>query len=179
MKKVALAALLTSGLMAADHGMYVGLDLGNTTYDLKASVGGISVTDSADDGAQTLTVGYYLDKNIRLSAFFQNINTSGGTSRSYGIGYDYLIGDSALKPFVGPILGNASSKADDARINLSGAVYGAQIGLDYAINNNFSIEAGYRYMKTNMNDTVKVLGTDIKVEVEETRNWFIGALYKF
>jgi len=77
MKKIALAALLASGLMA-DSGDYVGVDLGNTTYDLKASAKGISLTEKADGGSQTLKVGHYLDKNSRVSAFFQNVNTDGG-----------------------------------------------------------------------------------------------------
>lgn len=179
MKKIALAALLASGLMAADSGFYVGADLGNTAYDLKASAMGVSATEKDDGGSQTLKAGYYLDKNSRVSAFFQNVNTDGGKTNTYGVGYDYLIGDSALKPFVGAILGYGSSKADDGSVKLSGAIYGAQVGLNYALNENFSVETGYRYMKSKMEDTIIVSGIDVKLEADPIKNWFVGVNYKF
>lgn len=179
MKKIALAALLASGLMAADNGVYVGVDLGNTAYDLKASAMGVSATEKDDGASQTFKAGYYLDKNSRASAFFQNVNTDGGKTYTYGVGYDYLIGESPLKPFVGAILGYGSSKADDGSIKLSGAIYGAQAGLNYALSENFSVEAGYRYMKSKMDDTITVSGVDVKLEADPIKNWFIGVNYKF
>ncbi|WP_295022410.1 outer membrane beta-barrel protein [Sulfurimonas sp.] len=179
MKKIVLAALLASGLMAADSGVYVGVDLGNTAYDAKASAMGISATEKDDGGSQTLKVGYYFDKNNRASAFFQNVNTSGGKTNIYGVGYDYLIGDNALKPFIGAILGHGSSKADDNSVDLTGAVYGAQAGVNYSINENFSVEAGFRYMNSKMQDTIVVSGVDVKIEADPITNWFIGANYKF
>lgn len=179
MKKIVLAAMLTSGLMAADNGAYVGVDIGNTAFDMKASAMGISATDKADGGSQTLKIGSYLDKNSRVSAFVQHVNTDGGKTYTYGVGYDYLIGESPLKPFVGAILGYGSSKADDGSTNLTGVIYGAQAGLNYALNENFSVEAGYRYMKSNMEDTIRVSGIDVKLEIDPISNWFIGANYKF
>ena len=179
MKKIVLASLLATGLMAADSGVYVGVDLGNTTYDFKASAMGISATDKYDGGSQTLKVGYYLDKNSRASAFFQNINTDGEKTYTYGVGYDYLIGESPLKPFVGAIIGYGSSKADDGSVKLAGAIYGAQAGLNYTVTENFSVEAGYRYMKSNMEDTITISGIDVKLEADPIKNWFIGANYKF
>lgn len=179
MKKIVLAAMLTSGLMAADSGVYVGVDLGKTKFDLTASAMGVSATEKDDGGSQTLKVGYYLDKNSRASAFFHNVNTDGGTTRSYGVGYDYLIGDNAFKPFVGAIVGYGSAKVDDTNINLAGLIYGAQAGLNYALNENFSVEAGYRYMKSKMDDTITVLGVDVKLEADPVQTWFVGANYKF
>ncbi|MBV5349031.1 hypothetical protein JZU61_05190 [bacterium] len=93
MKKVALAVLLASGLMAAENGFYVGADAGNTKYDLKASALGISAEDNDDGGSQTVKMGYYLDQNNRASAFYQNVNVDNGDGAMYGVGYDYLIGD--------------------------------------------------------------------------------------
>lgn len=174
-----LAAMLTSGLMAADSGVYVGIDLGKTKFDLTASAMGVSATEKDDGGSQTLKVGNYFDKNSRASAFFHNVNTDGGTTHSYGVGYDYLIGNDALKPFVGAIIGYGSSKPDDGSYNLSGLIYGAQAGLNYALNENFSLEAGYRYMKSNMEDTIRVLGVDVKLEADPVQTWFVGANYKF
>ena len=118
MKKIVLAVLLASGLMAADSGVYVGVDIGDTAYDFKASAMGISETDKGDGSSQTVKVGYYLDKNSRISAFLQNANATtekenlSVKTHIYGVGYDYLIGNNAFKPFVGAMLGHGSSKAD-------------------------------------------------------------------
>jgi len=62
---------------------------------------------------------------------------------------------------------------------LAGAIYGAQAGLNYTVTENFSVEAGYRYMISNMRDTITVSGIDVKLEADPIKNWFIGANYKF
>lgn len=180
MKKIALAVLLASGLMAAENGFYVGADIGNTEYDFEAAAPSISFSDSTteDGGSQTLKLGYYLDKNNRVAVFFHNINVEAGDSQTYGIGYDYLIGDNAFKPFIGALVGYGSYKEDAVSdINVAGTIFGVQAGVNYAITNNFSAEAGYRYMKSNMEDTLA--GTDLKFEITAIKNWFIGANYKF
>ena len=194
MKKIVLAVLLTgaSGLVASDSGFYVGADIGNTAFDMKTSVtftgyGSASASSDDDGGSQPLKVGYYFDKNNRASAFFQNINVDNGDARTYGVGYDYLIGNNDFKPFVGLIVGSGSMESDDGSIDMTGVVYGAQVGLNYAFNENFSAEIGYRYLKSNMEDStsgvVNVSGTnyayDATIEVETLKNWFFGVNYKF
>lgn len=179
MKKIAMAALLASGLMAAENGFYVGADIGNTEYNFKASAFGISAENEDDGGSQTFKMGYYLDKNNRASAFYQNVNVDNGDGIMYGVGYDYLIGENALKPFVGAIVGYGSAESDDGTIDLSGAVYGAQAGVNYAFNENFSIEGGYRYLISDMDDAVIVSGVNVKVEIDTVKNWFLGVNYKF
>lgn len=180
MKKIVLATLLASGLMAADNGFYVGADMGNTAAELKATVNGNSAGSVKDDGgSQTLKLGYYLDKNSRAAGFYQHINMDGGSASTYGIGYDYLIGDNAFKPFVGVLLGYGSMKVDGTPVNISGIIYGVQAGLNYAINENISAEVGYRYMKSNMEDTITGPGGSATFEIDPLKNWFIGANYKF
>ncbi|MDD2652397.1 MAG: hypothetical protein PHX44_05020 [Sulfurimonas sp.] len=127
MKKIALAALLASGLMAADSGIYVGVDVGNTKFDMKASASGVSAEESDDGGSQTLKVGYYFDKNNRASICYQNVNVDGGDSYHIGIGYDYLIGNDDFKPFVGAFVGYGSADDDELpELDISGAVFGVQ-----------------------------------------------------
>ncbi|MCF6309552.1 MAG: porin family protein [Sulfurimonas sp.] len=179
MKKIALAVLLATGLMAADSGVYVGVDLGNTKFDIEASAAGVTAGDSDSGGSQTLKVGYYFDANSRTSVYYQNINVDGGDAANYGIGYDYLIGSSAIKPFVGGIIGYGTATDDSINADISGLTFGGQVGVNYAFNENFSAEAGYRYMKSNMDDTVTVSGVDVKLEIDPISNWFIGVNYKF
>ncbi|QOY54310.1 porin family protein [Candidatus Sulfurimonas marisnigri] len=180
MKKIALAVLLASGLMAADSGVYIGADIGNTAFDMKASALGVSAEEKDDGGSQTLKVGYYLDKNSRACISYQNINVDGGDAYHFGIGYDYLIGDNDIKPFVGGYVGYGSAEVDVySELDISGVVFGAQAGVNYAINDNFSVEAGYRYIKSNMEDTINIIGVDVKLEVDPIKNWFVGVNYKF
>lgn len=180
MKKIALAVLLASGLIAADSGNYIGIDIGNTKFDMKASALGVSAEESDDGGSVTLKLGHYFDKNSRALICYQNVNVDGGDSYHVGIGYDYLIGDNDIKPFVGGFVGYGSAEVDDIpELDISGVVFGAQVGVNYAINDNFSVEAGYRYMKSNMEDSITVSGVDIKVEIDPISNWFVGVNYKF
>lgn len=179
MKKIALAVLLASGLMAADSGMYVGFDVGSTEYDYDVSLNGGSEGGTDDGGSATLKVGYYFDKNSRVYGSYQNVNTDGGDTFSVSVGYDYLYGSNDFKPFVGVIAGYGSSSDDDGVMDISGAVYGAQVGVNYAFNANFSAEAGYRYMKSNMEDSMSEEGVDVKVEIDPISNWFVGVNYKF
>ena len=187
MKKMGLALLLASGLMASDDGVYLGADLGNTKADFKMFIHdpNINFSKKDDGGSQTLKVGYYFNSNNRIAAFYQNINIEDGNGDISGIGYDYLIGDHELKPFAGVMAGYGSMDDDYFGFDISGAFIGAQLGINYAFNDNISIEAGYRYMKTNMNDTVAVIVIDLgeirdlDIEIDTLKNWFIGANYKF
>jgi opacity protein-like surface antigen len=182
MKKIVLASLLASGLMAADSGMYLGVDLGNTEGNFEASAPSIGFTQSSteDGSSQTLKVGYYFDKNSRISAFFHNVNVDNGDAQTYGIGYDYLIGDSAFKPFIGALAGYGSYQEDAVSdVNVAGMIYGAQVGLNYAFNEDFSAEVGYRYLKSNMEDSTIVSGQNVNFEITALKNWFVGVNYKF
>lgn len=180
MKKIALTVLLASGLIAADSGNYIGIDIGNTKFDMKASALGVSAEESDDGGSVTLKLGHYFDKNSRAFISYQNINVDGGDAYHAGIGYDYLIGDNDIKPFIGGFIGYGSFEDDDLpSLDVAGVVYGAQAGVNYAVNENFSVEAGYRYMKSNMEDIITVDGVDVKLEIDPISNWFIGVNYKF
>ena len=181
MKKIVLAALLTSavGLMADGSGVYVGVDLGNTAADVKISFNGTSETGSDDGGSQTFKLGYYFDTNNRASVFYQNINADGADASNVGIGYDYLIGDNDLKPFVGLMLGHGSFNLDDFPVDIAGMTYGAQFGLNYTVQEGLSFEAGYRYLRSSMEDSISGPGGTAKVEINPLTNWFVGANYKF
>lgn len=180
MKKIVLAVLLASGLMAADSGNYIGIDVGNTDFDMKVSALGVSAEESDDGGSVTLKLGYYYDKNSRVYISYQDVDVDDADAYHIGIGYDYLIGNYDLKPFIGGFVGYGSAEIDIApSADIAGMIFGVQAGINYAINGNFSVEAGYRYMKSNMEDTITVSGIDIKGEVDPISNWFVGVNYKF
>jgi len=181
MKKVVLAVLLTGAcaVLADDNGIYVGADIGNTAMDLKTTFNGSESTVSDDGGSQTLKLGYYFDNNNRVSLFYQNINADGANMSNSGVGYDYLIGEHDFKPFVGFMVGYGSYDVDDLPINIAGTTYGAQIGLNYTAYKGLSLEVGYRYLKSNMEDTITGVGGSATFEIDPLSNWFLGANYKF
>lgn len=180
MKKIALAVLLASGLMAADNGVYVGLDIGKTDYSMEASAQGISEDTSVDFTSYTFKTGYYLDANNRVYASYQYIDIDETDAGIYSVGYDYLIGaTNATKPFIGAFVGYGTIEDNEMGMDLSGAVFGAQIGVKIALNDNFSLETGFRYMKTNMDDSMNIYGVDVDLEVDDVKNLFFGMNYKF
>lgn len=188
MKKITLAVLLASGLMAADSGMYVGFDLGKTKLEAKYNyqdtafpADNESGKESDDGTSGTLKVGYYLNNNNRVYASVHMANMDYVDMRNFGVGYDYLIGSSALKPFVGVMAGYTKNNIgeDDEKIDVNGMYYGAQLGVNYALNNNFALEAGYRYMKSNADDEWTDGTASSKEEFDYISNWFVGINYKF
>ena len=183
MGTLATLSLLALQAQAQDDGYYIGLDFGNTKAEFTAKAGAISLSDDSDGGSQTLKVGKYLDNNSRVAIFYQNINADEANAGVLGIGYDYLIGEEPLKPFVGAFLGYGSYDLDDSlygqTVDIAGMVYGIQAGVNYEINTNFSVEAGYRFMKSSMGDSIVYSGTNVDLEVDDIRNWFIGLNYKF
>ncbi len=187
MKKIVYALLLASGLMASGDGVYVGVDFGNVKTDITMAIHDpdIEVTDTDSAGTQIVKVGYYFSSHHRLAGFFQNIKVDDGSGSAAGVVYDYLIGEYALKPFVGVITGFGEVKDDYFGIAMTGAFAGGELGLNYDFNGHISVEGGFRYLKTNMKDTVPVyvieLGQvrDLDVGIDTLKNWFIGANFKF
>lgn len=188
MKKIALAVLLASGLMAADSGVYVGVDLGKTKGEMKYDYQDTAFPADnengkvSDDGTSgTLKAGYYLNSNNRVYAAIHISNMDYTDTRNFGVGYDYLIGSSTFKPFVGVMAGYTKNKIteDGDSIDLDGMYYGAQLGVNYALNNNLSLEAGYRYMKSNADYDLADGTESYKLELDYISNWFVGVNYKF
>lgn len=143
MKRIALLGLLSVAVMANESGLYVGADVGRAKEHDKVS-SGITYTNTST--SYGFDIGYYFDANNRAYGFYQYISKGNFVkpTDAYGAGYDYLFGTSSLKPFVGVMLGysvykNGSYKQD-------GLAYGGQVGLDYKVNNNISVDAGYRYL---------------------------------
>jgi len=205
MKKVTLAMLiaLNTGLMAVEtQNVYIGVDIGSTqvesTDNLSATLlvspstkSAVSSNNKSSGNAQTLKIGYHIDPNSRVMAFYQNMSADNAKGSTYGIGYDYLIGENAIKPFIGVFAGHntleISSKDSRTNSDVSGMGYGAQVGVNYTFNTNVSFEAGYRYMKLNSdqsatyNDTLYGSSATLTetVKVDKITNLFVGVNYTF
>lgn len=179
-KHTIVAGILSSALMAA--GPYVGLDMGRVNVDYKAYSPSYNAKSSVDDTGVTFKGGYYFNQNNRVYGFYQYVdpNVESATFNQYGLGYDYLIGTSPLKPFVGAMIGRANSKVNNSynKFDISGTLVGVQAGVNYSFNSNVSIEAGYRYIDyTNADAYESVDG--VTVEATSAQNWFAGLNFKF
>ncbi len=204
MKTVTLAMIvaLNAGLIASqtqtDSNIYVGVDIGQTTVNSTTKLssellvdpytkGSIS-SDTQESGfSQTLKLGYMFNANNRAIAFYQNSSAEDVKVSMYGVGYDYLIGESSFQPFVGVFAGRSSVNDSKNDLDASGMSYGVQAGVSYALNTDISLEAGYRFMKANMeqsasyNDTAYGYPATLKetAKVDTLTNMFVGVKYKF
>ena len=180
---VAIFALLVgASATASDKGVYIGLDIGNTSFDTKIEAdSGEQITGDDDGGSQTIKLGYYPDKNNRVALFYQHINVPADVDEMTlaGMNFDYLIGKYDFKPFIGGILGYGHYQVDTYNINLEGAIFGAELGVNYSISKHFSAELGYRYVKSTIEDKVIVSGTVVTLTIDPVKNWFLGVNYKF
>jgi len=177
MKSILLLGILASGLMSAEDGMYIGIDVFKTRTDITVNNAQTSEKQHFEAVSQTLKAGYYLGRNSRVNAFYQHHNTSlvSGNGYLYGIGLDYLIGDNALKPFIGGLAGYSHYSQPD--LDLDGGFIGVNLGLNYAFGENFSIEGGYRYMLSNAKGMFTTSISEAKVDA--LKNWYVGGNYKF
>ena len=188
MKKITLIALLglSSSLLASDSGLYFGIEGGSNKVEIATknevhvlatnTTRSTSSSTTENETEQTFKLGYHLSANMRAYGFFQM-----GDIDTYGAGYDYMFGDANLKPFIGVVVGKA--KLD----NMDSMAYGGQAGICYAFGDRFSLEAGYKYLKTNADTSDTFSDTYLgdpatltqKVEIKSIQNLFIGMNYRF
>lgn len=167
MKKVALLGLLSVAVMASESGLYVGAEVGRANQKVVEDGEKFSNTSTA----YAINGGYYINQNNRAYAFYSYISKGDFYTHTdvYGAGYDYLIGTSPLKPFVGAIV--AYSDFSYPGFKMTGMAYGGQVGIDYSVNGNLSVDAGYKYLLSDAKE-----GTS---EAKSFSAFFAGANYKF
>lgn len=127
---------------------------------------------------EALSDEYYIDNNNRTYIAHQNIDSNTDTTGATTIGYDYIIDDGDIKPFIGAMVG-FSSYISDHNIDIADTIYGAQAGINYSIDESFSLDAGYRFIKSSMNDTVIINNTPVKLEIDNVRDAYVGVKYSF
>lgn len=186
MKKIVIGVVLAlSGLMADDSGWYLGAGFGNTNADFIAGIDGATETNS-DEGSSTMfKTGYYFNNNSRVTAFYEDISADDATMYLTGLGYDYLLGSYDVRPFVGATVGYGSFDGDRFDSSITGVVFGMQAGLNYRPKGQpFSIEAGYRFLKSTMKDNIDVsiinmLVFDVELQVDNFSTAYVGFDYRF
>lgn len=181
MKKIVLASLLATGLMAAGNNDYVGISFGKVRSDFSVTtnpgyvyVGNTDFTDSA----YNLTLGHYYGENGRVSATFTYVDADASTDRSNGLtfSYDFIlpVADNKLAFFAGPSVGYTWLKYNNGA-NYSGIHYGAEVGAIVRLVENVEIEGGYRYLFETGDETFAG-GT---IDLDNVSMWYIGANFRF
>lgn len=177
MKKIVLAALLASSLMASGNQDYVGITLGNATLS-----GDSELVDFDTDGTQyTFTIGHYYENTGRVSASYTYVEHDTGVDNSdaFSVAYDFLIPvvEDRFSLYAGPVIGYTryEESANTLKLDLSGFHYGAQAGAIVRVLDNIELEAGYRYLLETGSDTV----ADIDVDAKNLRMWYAGANLRF
>jgi opacity protein-like surface antigen len=176
MKKLLLIAMFASVLMSAEKGWYIGIDGYKTRTNTTVSNALVSEKQNLTRSSKTFKAGYYVSRGGRTNIYYQRSDTMDDTKGYlYGVGYDYLIGSYPLKPYLGVLLGYSRYTQPD--VTVDGGFVGVNMGLNYAFSENFSLEAGYRYMFSNASgDFAASLS---KAKADSLTNWYLGANYKF
>ena len=169
MKKMALAALLASGLMAAGNENYFGISVGNAELEASSSLG-----DTSTDGGQfTVTLGHYYGDSGRISASYSYINREQDVKHSdvLSFAYDFTLplADNKFSLYAGPVVGYTFYK-DDV-VDFSGFHYGAQAGAIIRVVDNIEFEAGYRYLVET--------ASDLGIDYDDVKMWYVGANIRF
>jgi hypothetical protein len=177
------SALMVSTLSAAKVGQAgVGIEVGILKSGATAKVNGVSSDGDIDTTYQALRLGKYFDFG-RIGASLAIVNEDGGTDgKNFGIAYDYVFyNDGEFVPFVGAHLGYSKNEWSGRSVSIdhNGAVYGVQAGLIYDAFEEFEIEIGAKYSKTNIDGSASFPGYQIDLEVDNTMQYYVSVGFKF
>ncbi|WP_153915852.1 outer membrane beta-barrel protein [Shewanella sp. TC10] len=183
-KQLILAGVVTSMMsvpaMASDW--FVGGAAGyqKNTYKLDSSVDGEK--EKERDMAYQLRVGKYINDNSRVYGTYGYNSEDIGKQQTFLLSYDYLVplGQSNVNWFVGATAGMTHTSIKEA--NLSSGdnfVWGGQTGFMYNINENWSTEIGYQYLKQDYEKDVSNGANTSTFSLNDTQQVYLAIDYKF
>lgn len=186
---IALVAITALNVNVYAKDWFIGTDVGNSKMNYVVK-GISSVKDNSDGNHIGITVGKYINDNVRIGASIYTYKEDKGVDVSnQEIGLDYLFGTSAFKPLIGIGIANFSFKEsgfvaegfNKDTIKLSGIGYGLKAGALYEINKNFDFEFGYKYMKHSKKDKITYVptSTEVSIESKNLSAWYVGLTYNF
>ena len=197
LSKLALATSLTFAAAAANAGdNFVGLTWGQTDNNIQKSSALNSNLNSPkldkvinDTGTWGLRAGQVSETN-RYYMTYENVSDtdSGNKLRQQNLlgSYDVFlpIGDYSTKLFGGATAGLVKLEQESKgfkRDSDIGYALGLQAGILQDINQNASIEAGYRYLRTNASTEMALHGAGKvgSLDLHSSGQLYLGANYKF
>lgn len=173
---LSIAILLNTNMYAKDW--FVSTEIGQAEINGKYSSTPLSGNFESDNNYVGLTVGKYINDNVRVSGSIYKYDEDSGVSIDHQeIGMDYLFGKSQFKPLLGIGVSNLSYK--EAGLKLSGIGYGLKAGALYEINDKVDFEFGYKYMFFDEKDTIDVGGIPVTFKADDAQAIYVGLTYNF
>ena len=152
MKKLVLFLSLISSVFAAQSGSYMGFGAG---YGMLKIDGTSTLNDKvtqhrASDGVTgSFALGHKYGEYGRIYALgmYKKASSIYENAGTFSLSYNFLIpvAEDAFSIYLGPVAGY--TVYNDNGIDLSGAHYGAEIGVIFNLTNTIELEAGYRILK--------------------------------
>lgn len=186
MKKIVLAAMLTSGLMAADSGLYFGLDYGQATNTHTFSLASSSADSDNDYSDIKFKIGGGTDGEWKFQITLDKIDYKIGVFDSannslYEIGADIIKEikvTNELYPFIKIGVGTGQM---DSSFTTEGQIkevyFSGGAGLSYKATNNVYLLAGADYIARRWNDVI--IGAYTLETHDKAIKPYIGINYKF
>ncbi|MDO9208527.1 MAG: hypothetical protein Q7T91_09795 [Sulfuricurvum sp.] len=186
MKKIALATLLASGLMAADSGLYLGLDYGKATNTHEFTIGSSSAEYDNDYSDLKFKIGGGTDGELKFQGYLSKINYDIGVydnqnNALYEIGFDIIKEFEVTPSFYPFVKGSFGVGRMDTDFTADGYVseltFNIGAGLSYKAIDHIYILAGVDYIWRRWSD---LTNGSITLETSDTAlKPYIGMNYKF
>lgn len=195
-KSLALAAVIATAMsaptMAADWFIGGGVGAQQNTYKgsytpaIQNPIAG-SPTETAKETENNefyeLRVGAYLNDSNRVYGTYSYNSDDASRQQSFMISYDYLValGDSnKLNWFIGATAGVNHFSADaDELSSKDRFVWGGQTGFMYKINDKFSTELGYRYLKQDYEVSGSGDYGSGSISLQDSQQLYLSVDYRF
>lgn len=184
MKKIVLSAsailLLSTSAYAGKIGDYgIGFEFGGLKSNATSSTNGVSSDGDLNTSYEAIKIGKYFDFG-RVGASIGLMNKDKGTDGEFiGVSYDYMFyNETKLTPFIGASVSYSWNEAN-YDIEHNGFQYGPQAGIVYDITDKIELEAGLRYLESNVDGSKNISGNTVKIEVDNVIQYYIGIGYKF
>ncbi|PMG45235.1 outer membrane beta-barrel protein [Shewanella sp. 10N.286.52.B9] len=185
-KHLVLAGLISSVMsvpaMASDW--FVGGAAGyqQDTYKMKPSAES-NQRNIEEDISYQFRVGNYLNDNNRIYATYGYNSDDIARQQTFLLSYDYLVGlgdSNKMNWFVGATAGMTHNGIKDSGFDSKNTfVWGGQAGLMYNINNSWSTEVGYRYLKQDYDVNASNGANSASYSLNDTQQVYLAIDYKF
>ncbi len=172
--------LVGSSAFAGKSGdMAVGFEFGGLKSDATSSANGVKADGDLSTTYEAIRVGKYYDFG-RIGANAGLMNKDNGTDGKFmGASYDYMFyNNSQFTPFIGA---NLSYSWNEANYNIKhdGWLFGPEVGIVYDFSDKVELEVGVRYLKSNIDGSKNISGTNVKIDVDSVVQYYVGVSYKF
>ncbi len=148
------------------------------TQDVTSNYVGIKFAKYLEYGRVNLLLGYVQNESFTIDVVHNTTNTS-----YIGLSYDYMFYNSSkIIPFIGigGVYSRTTIESDlGGNMMLRGFNYGGEVGVVYDGWKKFEIEAGARYLISNVSKNEDYWGDKLSIDVNSDIEYYLGVNYKF